>query len=159
MFSSMALGSGGGEMPLTDSIDQMMQSLSEGGVVENTAESVQSAITGPLVVEEAVPETNREIVEAIDRRTNRYTPRLKFDSESFPMARPDTVDLRGTAERITKHLQSRLRLDRPIGLEFQGRTANLRGTVSTERQKEIAALILRLEPGVDTVKNELVVGK
>ena len=160
MFGSMTAGSGGKEVSLTDSIDQMMQSLSDAGPVENTEESVQTAITGPLVVEEAIPETNREVVEAIDRKTNRYSPRLKLDFKDFPLMRPTaTVGTSIPVERLIKHLQFRLRLDTPIALEFQDRTACLHGTVATEQQRELAGLILRLEPGVDTVKNELVVGK
>jgi len=154
MFSSLSSESGGKETSLTDSIDKMMQSLSDGGPVENTAQSVQTAITGPLIVEAVVPEINKEVVEAIDKQTNRYSPRLKLDGESFPSVRRVFP-----AERIAKHLQFRLRLDRPVGIEYQDRTVCLRGTVSTERQKELAALILRLEPGVDAVKNELVVAK
>ena len=159
MFGSMTSGSDGKETSLSDSIDKMMQSLSEGGAVQNTEESVKTAIEGPLVVEEAVPDTNKEVVEAIDKRTNRYSPRLKIDPVSFPLARPSIGRGVLPAERIAKHLQLRLRLEQPINIEFQDRTVCLRGTVSTERQKDLALLILRFEPGIDAVKNELVVGE
>ena len=155
MFSTSTSG-GGSETSLTDSIDRMMETLGGEGLVANTEESVQSAITGPLVVEDVI-DTSREFVEAIDRRTNRYSPKLRLDFASFPLKRQSAAGISVPAERIAKHLQSRLRLEQPIAVEFQDRTVCLRGTVPTERQKELAAIVLRFEPGVDVVKNELVV--
>ncbi len=157
MFSSLTSEAAGKEVSLTDSVDKMMQSMSAIGPAENTTKSVQSAVSGNLIVVETIPDTNQTVVESIDKKTNRYSPRLKIDFASFPLARPASVEAPIPTERIAKHLQQRLRLDQPIEIEFLERTACLRGTVSTQRHKELAEMILRLEPGVDTVKNELVV--
>ena len=159
IFGSIASGTGGMEASLTDTIDRVVSTMTEQETTENTLESVQTAIEGPLVVEGEIPEINREIAEAIDSRTNRYAPRLKLDFESFPLVRSTSGKGPTSAERIAKHLQIRLRLDQPISIDIRDRRAHLQGTVPTERHKELATIILRFEPGVDAVKNELDVKK
>ena len=159
MFSSFTSTEGGKEVSLSEDIDTIVKSLSDQPKVKNTEESVQTAITGPLVVEEATPDTNREIVESIDRKTNRYAPRIKLDFESFPLVRRSSAEMPLPAERVAQHLQRRLRLEQPIAVEFHERTVSLRGSVGTERQKELAAIILSFEPGVDDVRNELIVAQ
>ena len=154
MFGSLT-SDGEKEVSLSEDIDAMVKALSDQAQARNTEESVRTAIVGPLVVEEVIPDINREIIEAIDRRTNRYSPRLRLDFESFPLVRTPPVGVSPSVERIAKLLQRRLRLEQPIVIELSERTVNLRGTVSTERQKELAAIILCFEPGVDNVNNEL----
>jgi hypothetical protein len=45
----------------------------------------------------------------------------------------------------------------PIRVELQGRTAILRGVASTEHARCLAAEMVRLEPGIEVVRNEIVV--
>jgi hypothetical protein len=42
-------------------------------------------------------------------------------------------------------------------IDMDGRTAILRGTVATDRDRRLAERLLMLEPGVDSVRNELTV--
>jgi hypothetical protein len=50
-----------------------------------------------------------------------------------------------------------LRSPSPIRVESQGRTVVLQGVVATEHDRVIAEQLIRLEPGVENVKNELAV--
>jgi hypothetical protein len=45
----------------------------------------------------------------------------------------------------------------PIRVEVQGRTAILQGVVSTEHDRELAEQMIRLEPGIEAVRNEIAV--
>ena len=44
-----------------------------------------------------------------------------------------------------------------VGVNVVGRTAILRGAVSSERDRRMSELLMRLEPGVSTIQNEIVV--
>ncbi len=44
-----------------------------------------------------------------------------------------------------------------IEASYQGRTVVLKGVVATARDRDLAAKLVRLEPGVDQVQNDLVV--
>ena len=44
-----------------------------------------------------------------------------------------------------------------VGVNVVGRTAILRGAVSSERERRMSELLMRLEPGVSTIQNEIVV--
>jgi hypothetical protein len=57
--------------------------------------------------------------------------------------------------RLVKMLTSRT--GHPMSVEVTGRTAVLRGTVPTEHDRIVAEQLLRLEPGVGQVQNDLVV--
>jgi hypothetical protein len=46
----------------------------------------------------------------------------------------------------------------PLQASLQGRTLILKGTVATEHDKSLAEKMMLLEPGIDRVQNELVVG-
>lgn len=139
-----------------------------------TEQTVQSAISGTLVREEVAPEVNRESVEAIDSKTQRYSPRLKLDFERFPLRRisgkfadavrtdDEVVELEQTNTSLTndivRRIQHRMKLE-TVRFEFKDRTARVIGTVETERKRELVEMMLRLEPGIDLVKNELTVEK
>jgi len=43
----------------------------------------------------------------------------------------------------------------PIRVELQGRTAILRGVVSAEHDRSLAAQMIQLEPGIEAVRNEI----
>ncbi|MCA9132636.1 MAG: BON domain-containing protein [Planctomycetales bacterium] len=44
-----------------------------------------------------------------------------------------------------------------VQLEMEGRTAIIRGQVASEADVQLAERLLSLEPGIDSVRNELVV--
>lgn len=154
---------------LSDSIEDIVSKETTRPKVENTAATVRSAIEGTLVVEEVVPEVNREAVKA---NVGRYPPRLFINYLEFPLrhfkGRAAVQDLDDPTElvidqsnivvrdAIAGRIQARLRLP-DVQFEFDGRTARLLGTVPTERHRDLAESMLRLEPGIDEIKNELIV--
>lgn len=157
MIKSM---SAGGEFSLADSIQDMMDSMGSDTLTENTEATVRSSIEGRLVVEETVPEVNREVVEAIDTKTQRYSPRLQLDFKEFPLreiSKTAKSDLR-SATGISDRVRSRLRSE-GITLVVENRTVRLQGTVDTARRRDLAEIMLRFEPGVDLVVNELLINE
>jgi hypothetical protein len=44
-----------------------------------------------------------------------------------------------------------------VGTSFEGSNAVIRGTVSNEKDRRMAELLLRLEPGISTVENRIIV--
>ena len=132
-----------------------------------------SAIDAPLAIQTAIPEINQTIAEILigDERTGRYPPRLRIDFTEFPLrslaatngANNETGG-NGTGSRrngsstelIVQRVQSRLRLPE-VHLEVEGRTATVSGMVETERQRRLVESMLRFEPGIDAVKNEMTV--
>ena len=70
---------------------------------------------------------------------------------------------RAAPELVQSRAQTRLQripaLAKYVGVTVQmdGRTAVLYGTVGTERDKRLVELVLRLEPGIRTIENELTV--
>ena len=155
---------------IEDIVDTMTKQMQRRPVTEDM---VKSAIEGTLVTEETAPTVNLESVEAIDAKTQRYSPRLKLDFGEFPLRRisgnfSGTVKDDGVEEleqtntsltnEIVRRIQNRLKLE-TVRFEFKNRTARLTGSVSTQRQRELIEVMLRMEPGIDMVKNELVVEK
>ena len=82
-----------------------------------------------------------------------YYPRLSFDSDSETSSELPSIGPASPAatERIADFSQGR------ANVSMVGTTAVLRGTVSSSREAELLAQILSFEPGIDRVKNELVV--
>jgi hypothetical protein len=171
----MKLSSGekGNDISLENSIESILESMTQKmKSTINTEDSVKSAVEGKLIVEEVIPETNRTVVETVDTKTKRYSPRLKLNFTEFPL-RPLSGKIVGTAENeksadlfeqtntvithdITRRIQGHLRTQE-IQFEFKNRTVRLSGTVKTSRQRELAEMMIRMEPGVDKVTNDLVV--
>lgn len=66
--------------------------------------------------------------------------------------------------RITTQFQNRLakipqlQASGPVEVVMDGQTAVLRGQVATERDRDLAARLARLEPGIASVRNELTIG-
>ena len=166
------------------SIEEMIRSLTTGGpssgisisdVVQSATEQLMdtstpveqqtSAIDGPLVVDFEVPEVSPTMVESTDTRTQRYVPRLKIDFTEFPLRSLTGTDhlnngrgvQSGTpTEVIVQRIQTRLRAPE-FQLVVEDRTAIISGTVTTERQRDLIATMLRFEPGISTIKNEITV--
>jgi hypothetical protein len=90
-----------------------------------------------------------------------YYPRLEFD-ESFSI---DTVEQSKDNDgnepplQIIQNRMTRI-AGTEIGLEMVGRLAIVRGQVDSQRQADLLVSLLKLEPGVDEVRNEMaIVGK
>ena len=167
--------------PGGDILDEMMRSMASGGASSGATSDIGGNLTeqfmnftGPaqqqtsaieegrsLVVDIEVPEINQTVVEAIDTRTGRYPPRLKVNFHEFPLRSFAAKIRRGTEEKthadiVAQRIQSRLRVPN-IELVVENRTAILVGTVATERQRNLAESMLRFEPGIDSVQNELII--
>ena len=134
------------------------------GQLETTAEPVP-IIEVPLVGDVEVPEVNQGIVEFIDSRTGRYPPRLTINFAEFPLRsleHTDRTENEHNAESKTptdiviQRIQNRLRLPQ-IQLVVRDRTATVSGTVATERQRNLVEFMLRFEPGISTVQNEITI--
>jgi len=80
-----------------------------------------------------------------------YNPRLRVN---FAFATPTN---REVSARIVTQLQATETLNPlgPIEVLMEDGTATLRGVVASERDREMAALLARFEPGISSVKNEL----
>jgi osmotically-inducible protein OsmY len=61
------------------------------------------------------------------------------------------------AERIATLLERTVQIKKlsPIRVEVRGETAILRGRVATQEDRQLAENLVRLEPGIWDVKNEL----
>jgi osmotically-inducible protein OsmY len=79
----------------------------------------------------------------------RTTFRAGFD---YPKPKPN--QLKTTLTRRLA-LMSSIQTQAPIRVEVQGRTTILRGVVATDHDRFLAESMIRLEPGVEKVKNEL----
>ncbi|MCY2984756.1 MAG: hypothetical protein NTY15_14125 [Planctomycetota bacterium] len=82
-----------------------------------------------------------------------YYPRLSLDSDSETSNELPSIGPASPAatERIVEFSKGR------ANVSMAGTTAVLRGTVSSSREAELLAQLLSFEPGIDRVKNELVV--
>lgn len=80
-----------------------------------------------------------------------YYPRLRVN---FDYAQPTGVHV---SERAQYQLQrtETLNLRSPIAVSVEDGTATLRGTVASAHDREMAELMMRFEPGISSVKNEL----
>lgn len=87
-----------------------------------------------------------------NNKTVRAVVSVGFDRPELPSTGPGS-----TSEAIQSHFT---RMSVParlknVQVEMQGRTAILRGQVTNESEKRLAEKLLALEPGVDSVQNEL----
>ena len=162
MIRSLAAGGSASGVSISDVVQGVAGQLMD---ISTPTEQQTAAIEGPLTIEAVVPEVNQTIVEVIDTRTRRYSPRLKINFAEFPLRSFTEVNRTnnrhsiqtGTpTEMIVQRVQSRLRV-----LEFQlaieDRTAVVSGMVATERDRSLIESMLRFEPGISVVKNEITV--
>ena len=72
---------------------------------------------------------------------------------------PPAVSSQQASSAIAEHLEAlpALHWVSPPRVDMQGRTAILRGAVATEHDRDLAALVVRLEPTVYQVENQIVV--
>ena len=165
------------------SIEAVIQSLTTVGetpgvsvsdVVQNVAgqlmdtsapvEQQVSAIDGPLVVDTVIPEVNLTVVETIDTRTGRYPPRLKIDFGEFPLrSLTGTVPNNGRnvqtstpIEMIAQRIKNRLRVPE-FHITIEDRTAIISGITETEHQRKLIESMLRFEPGISKIQNNITI--
>jgi len=75
-------------------------------------------------------------------------------SVGFAHPRPTVAEVQESlADRIIR--LGRLQMRSPLEVSVRGRTATLRGTVSTEHERLLAEQMVRLEPGIWEVDNQL----
>ena len=160
VIQSMAAGN-------TTSVTRVVESIA-GSLREVTQTGPQtSAIEGRLVVDTVVPEVNRTAADVLigDSRTGRYPPKLKINFAEFPLktltTSNDATNGQGgrngaSTTMVVQRIQSRLRMPE-VNIEIEGRTAIVSGTVETELQRSRVETMLRFEPGIDVVKNEITV--
>jgi hypothetical protein len=88
-------------------------------------------------------------------RQNTTSVRTTFRA-AFNYAQPGSNQL---STSLTRRLAKTptIRPQTPLQVEVQGRTAILRGVASTEHDRSLAAEMVRLEPGIELVRNEIVV--
>jgi len=87
-----------------------------------------------------------------------YYPRLEFD-EGFSLNSPERAKGNEEQELSLQAIQNRITriAGTEIGLEMVGRLAILRGQVDSQRQADLLESLLRFEPGVDEIRNELAI--
>lgn len=161
-----------------DDMTSLIQNLASGGTDSNAVRNISEGVTqqiiaepqttqqrtftieGPLTIDTPVPDVNRTAVEIIDTRTGRYAPRMKINFADFPLkslnqtSRADKTKTHTSI--VSQRIQDRIRAHK-IDLVVQDRTVVVSGTVETEQQRKLVESMLRFEPGIDVVKNEIVV--
>ncbi|MBI3836476.1 MAG: BON domain-containing protein [Planctomycetia bacterium] len=83
--------------------------------------------------------------------TSLYPPRLTLDDELTAI---QPTGVQAALQRRLERSQA-IRRTGPLEVSLEGRTATLRGTVASTRDRALAELLLRLEPGVSDVQNDL----
>ena len=83
--------------------------------------------------------------------TSLYPPRLTLDDELMAI---QPVGVQASLERRLERSPAIHRTG-PLEVSLEGRTATLRGTVASTKDRELAELWVRLEPGVSDVQNDL----
>jgi len=87
-----------------------------------------------------------------------YPPRLYVDFQKFPIPTyaimPD-AEQQKRMDKLNSQLQKRF--GDTVKADFQENVHYLRGTVTSERQKEVLELFVKMESGVQEVRNEVVI--
>jgi hypothetical protein len=74
----------------------------------------------------------------------------------FHVSPPVSGDLESELARQLEEIPS-LALAAPVLISVQGRKATLRGEVASQRERRMIELLVRFEPGISQVQNELTV--
>lgn len=96
-------------------------------------------------VNQAQPQTDS------NSSTSLYPPRLMLDPELM------AIQPAGVGASLQRQLDrsAAIRRTGPLEISVEGRTATLRGMVASTKDRELAELLVRLEPGVSDVQNDL----
>ena len=97
------------------------------------------------------PPSSEKVAGFRDRRVNLRT-QLQI---GFEYAVPSRPTVQANLERRLNSV--RLRRVSPLRVEMQGQTATLTGRVARETDREVAVRLAELEPGVETVRDQLTV--
>ena len=126
-------------------------------------ERPKTAIDENLTVDVPPPAVNLDVADVVDKK-GRYSPRLKINFTEFPLRsltlanrtgkEQNTLSEASAADIIVLRIKNRLRLS-AVDIVFEDRTAIISGTVPTDRQRSLVETMLRFEPGVDTVRNNI----
>ena len=75
----------------------------------------------------------------------------------LPSSLVDTISSPSQVQRLNQTLAVELsrKVNGSIEVLVEARTATLRGEVASARQKTLAELLVRFEPGVDEIVNEI----
>ena len=117
-----------------------------------------AAVQGPVIsaIRDLRPQREVNLNQAMRKLSTRqmYNPRLQVQ---FDFERTSGEVL---SDRIMTQLQrtETLTWTSPIEVSVADGTATLRGMVASARDREMAEQLVRFEPGISAVKNDLVVG-
>lgn len=126
--------------------DQQFVGRQEAGV---TAEEIRSAVDELQI--QTGPDANQTAQPAMPPRVRMYAPRLRVAFDFVPTADSEV------SSRLTRCLASALPAESSSRIEVSaaGDAAILRGAVASERERKLAELLLKFEPGIARVQNQL----
>jgi hypothetical protein len=164
MIQELAIGGGA-----SGNIGNIVENIT-GQIIDAAATTAQpiAVIEAPLTVDAVVPEVNLTTAATLDT-IGRYPPRLRINFAEFPLRslsspershhrsnNGDSIAPRTQADIVVQRIQNRLRIP-DLDLVVEDRTATISGMVATERQRSLAESMLRFEPGIDVVRNEITI--
>lgn len=128
---------------------EAMTFIGNGGAI--TAAALRSAVNELRPPVE--PDINRETTARSSRSNAMYPARLHVD---FAVTWPETTTL---SQSVRRQMERSLSLPsgRSLEVSVTGRQATLRGEVASAHERNLAAALASLEPGIDSVQNDLVV--
>ena len=147
------------KLSIEESVGQMMANMESRRTVRNVQiTSLTDALNAIAIEETPEPETNQNIIESVDPKTKRYPPRLFVDFRIFPLQRTTTKlgSPKISADSLKRNIERRLGVH-DVHFSLQNRVMTLTGTVPGEHERQMVELMVRLEPGVDQIENELVI--
>lgn len=117
---------------------------------EVPADAAADAATPEPMLEEGAVETE---MPAQLPRTQAAPPELR---PGFQYERPSSVRL---AAKLSRQLSASPRIERisPIQVQIQGQTAVLNGVVASQYDRRVAEQVVRLEPAISDVRNNLTI--
>ena len=111
-----------------------------------------------LAVSSVIVEGDTDIDSVSVESGRMYPPRLYVDFQKFPIPTyaimPD-AEQQKRMDKLNSQLQKRF--GDTVKADFQENVHYLRGTVTSERQKEVLELFVKMESGVQEVRNEVVI--
>ena len=125
---------------------------------EMQAANLRSAVNELILRAES--EVNRQPASAAARKNSVYPPRLQlgFDfNKTTASSRATDSIVRRMEQRLGNSPSDPSQVTVPLEVTVAGRTATLRGVVSSAHERSLAAALASLEPGIDAVQNDLVV--
>ncbi len=135
-----------------------------GGRGGQTAEAIQAAEAAAAQAAAARPAINNNDAAAAAinrgaqpaRRLNLYTPRLSMDMLAQEVEPAQVTARAEAASQEVAEILTR-RFNSAIEVSLEERTATLRGEVVSASERDLAERLVRFEPGISRVQNELVI--